>query len=194
MEKRGLTDRLEAAGASEAVFFGDEMRLGLMGQVRRVWAPVGFQVVQPREWGYEYEYLSVAVNSVAVNPMTGDLKWDWTSNMKSASLSEVVGSWQDSVEALVWDGAPGHRGSQYDEVEVQRIQQPPYSPELQPAERVFEYLRSKIEGIVYGKLAAKKKAVEAVLRNLVSQPERSGRPAGARQEPGGVGLDSRVDQ
>lgn len=167
MEKRGLTDRLEAAKVTEAVFFGDEMRLGLMGQVRRVWAPVGHRVVQPREWGYQYEYLNVAVN-----PMTGALKWDWTSNMKSASLSEVVESWQESVEALVWDRAPGHRGSAYDEVEVERVQQPPYSPELQPAERVFEYLRSEIEGIVYGELARKKAAVEAALQKLAACRER----------------------
>jgi hypothetical protein len=33
MEKRGLSERLEAEGHPESVFFGDEMRLGLIGQV-----------------------------------------------------------------------------------------------------------------------------------------------------------------
>ena len=138
-----------------------------MGQTRRVWAPVGFEVVQQKEIGYQYEYLNLAVN-----PMTGDLKWDWTSDMKSASLSTVVESWQESVEALVWDGAPGHRGSEYDEVEVECIQQPPYSPELQPAERVFEYVRARVEGIVYGQIESKKAAVEEALRKLAACRER----------------------
>jgi len=33
--------------------WGDEMRVGLIGQVRRVWAPIGFKVVQVVEYKYE---------------------------------------------------------------------------------------------------------------------------------------------
>jgi len=72
----------------------------------------------------------------------------------------------------VWDGAKGHQGEEYDEIEAARIQQPPHSPELQPAERVFEYLRARIEGIVYGELEAKKEAVEKELRKLAACPEK----------------------
>ena len=64
-------------------------------------------------------------------------------------------------EILVWDGARGHHGIAYEEVKVKRINQPAYSPQLNPAERVFEYLRDRIEGQVYGTIAAKKAAVEA---------------------------------
>ena len=49
---------------------------------------------------------------------------------------------------------------------------PAYSPELNPAERVFEYLRSKVEGEVYGTIAAKQQAVEAELKVLIAGPER----------------------
>lgn len=171
MEKGGLTCRLEEAGApEEAVFFSDEMRLGLMGQVRRVWAPVGFKPVQKVQLEYEYEYVSVAVD-----PMTGELKWDWTSDMTSDSLSSVLSGWEEELEgnlqAIVWDGAPGHRGSEYEDLQVERVQQPPYSPELQPVERVFEYLRARIEGIVFETLDAKKGAVESELQALSESPE-----------------------
>ena len=71
----------------------------------------------------------------------------------------------------MWDGAKGHGGAEYDPVDVVRIQQPPYSPELQPAERIFQYLRARVEGIVYGTLAAKKEAVESELRKLAACPE-----------------------
>lgn len=171
MEKRGLTERLEAAGASESVFFGDEMRLGLIGQVRRRWAPRGVKIRQPVEFTYEWAYLNLAVD-----PMEGTLKWDWTSDMKAESIAPVLGSWEDArggfLEAIVWDGAKGHQGEEYDEVEARRIQQPPYSPELQPVERIFQYLRARIEGIVYGELDAKKEAVESELRKLAACPEK----------------------
>ena len=55
-------------------------------------------------------------------------------------------------------------------MEVSRIQQPPHSPELQSVERIFEYLRARIEGIVCGKLEAKKEAVENQLRKLAACP------------------------
>jgi hypothetical protein len=62
VEKRGLSECLESAGLpdagtseaglSESVFFGDEMRLGLIGQVRRRWAPRGVKIRQPVEFTY----------------------------------------------------------------------------------------------------------------------------------------------
>jgi len=171
VEKRGLSGRLEAEESleerPEAVFFGDEMRLGLIGQVRRRWAPRGVKIRQPVEFTYEWAYLNLAVN-----PMEGSLKWDWTSDMKAESIAPVLESWKDSIAAMVWDGARGHQGAEYDEACVSRIQQPPYSPELQPVERIFQYLRGRVEGIVYGELDAKKEAVESELRNLAASPEK----------------------
>ena len=155
------------------------MRVGLIGQVRRRWAPRGVKIRQQVEFTYKWTYLNLAVD-----PMEGILKWDWTSDMKAESIAPVLKSWSEapesspegslegSLEAIVWDGAKGHQGAEYDEVEACRIQQPPYSPELQPAERVFEYLRARIEGIVYGALDAKKEAVERELRKLTACPEK----------------------
>ena len=167
MEKRGLSECLEAEGNPESVFFGDEVRLGLIGQVRRRWAPRGVKIRQPVEFTYEWTYLNLAVD-----PLEGTSKWDWTPDMKAESIAPVLKSWEDSLGAIVWDGARGHQGEEYDEVEARRIQQPPYSPELQPVERIFQYLRARIEGIVYGELDAKKEAVESELRKLVACPEK----------------------
>lgn len=49
---------------------------------------------------------------------------------------------------------------------------PPYSPELNPAERVFEELRRATEGKVYATLDEKVAAVEERLRGLEADPER----------------------
>jgi transposase len=144
------------------------MRVGLIGQVRRVWAPRGTKVQQGVEYKREWVYLNLAVNG-----LTGELRWDWTTNMKGESIAPVVTQWADEgVDTIVWDRAPGHRGAAYQDVAVNLVEQPPYSPELNPAERVFEYLRSRIEGRVYGAIATKKQAVETELENLSAAPEK----------------------
>jgi len=56
---------------------------------------------------------------------------------------------------------------------------PSYSPELNPAERVFEAVRRWVEGRRYERIEAKNVAVEAVLRRLEAEGKVSslvGRP------------------
>lgn len=170
MEKRGLSAELEEVGCTgvAGLYWGDEMRVGLIGQVRRVWAPRGVKIEQAVEYKREWAYLNLAVNG-----LTGQLHWNWTENMKGKSIAPVVKQWaDDGVETIVWDRARGHRGPAYQDVPVKLVEQPPYSPQLNPSERVFEYLRSKVEGQVYGTITAKKEAVEAELRRLVAAPDK----------------------
>ena len=144
------------------------MRVGLIGCVRRGWAPVGVQVVQTVEYTRAWAYLHLAVNG-----LKGKLRWTWTEHINAESIVPVVKQWsRRRVKFLVWDRARGHRGPLYDTVRLQRIEQPPYSPELNPPERVFEYLRAAVEGKVYGTLDAKKEAIEAVLRELAASPDK----------------------
>ena len=49
---------------------------------------------------------------------------------------------------------------------------PPYSPELNPAERIFEEVRRWTEGKVYSSIEDKVEAVEAFLTELESDPDR----------------------
>jgi hypothetical protein len=170
LEKGGFTAQLQEAGCTDVatLYWSDEMRIGLMGQVRQIWAPRGIKVRQAVEYQREWAYLDLAVNGLA-----GKLLWNWTGNMKGESIAPVVKGWGEKGAAtVVWDRAPGHRGEAYLDVQVKLIEQPPYSPELNPAERVFEYLRGKVEGKVYGTLIAKMKTVEVELDKLAADPER----------------------
>ncbi len=84
------------------IFWSDEMRVGLLGVVRRVWASVGVKLIQPLEYKYEWVYLNLAVNA-----LTGALLWDWTPNIKAVSIAPVVQSWLEAgVETLIWVGSP----------------------------------------------------------------------------------------
>jgi hypothetical protein len=76
------------------------------------------------------------------------------------------------VATLVWDGAPGHRDGWVRELGMPLIGLPPYSPELHPAERVFQEVRRAIEGKVDATLEDKMMAVAEFLRELEAAPER----------------------
>jgi transposase len=148
------------------------MRLGLRGQLRRVWAPRGVKVRQPLELTYEWRYLALAVDGPG-----GRLSWCWLPNMKQEAVAAAIGHWRaDGLAAAVWDGASSHRARLVREQAraqgLALVGLPPASPELNPAERVFEVLRGAVEGRVYGTLDAKMAAVERELATLAAQPER----------------------
>ena len=126
--------------------FADEMRVGLRGMVRRVWGRRGVKVVQRVQLVYRWMYLFLVVDG-----RRGRLLWPWIDSMKSEAIASAVSGLrhQTDVEALVWDGARGHRGEKVESVGMPTIVQPPYSPELNPAERVFEEVRRWVEGRIY---------------------------------------------
>lgn len=77
------------------------------------------------------------------------------------------------VSALVWDSARRHRSEWGRNVSgVKTVVQAAYSPELNPAERVFEEVWRWVEGRVYGSIEEKMEAVNAYLSKLESDPER----------------------
>ena len=171
MEKGGLVDSLTRAGVtSETVFgFADEMRVGLRGMVRRVWGRRGVKVHQRVQLVYEWMYLFLVVDV-----RRGRLLWSWIDSMKSAAIAAAVDGLKhhSDMEALVWDGARGHRGEMVRSVGLATIIQPPYSPELNPAERVFQEVRRWVEGRIYGSIDDKMEAVDAYLGKLESDPGR----------------------
>ena len=173
MEKGGLNEALAAqeVTAGTTVHLLDELRLGLHGRTRRVLAPRGVKVVQRVQIEYCWRYLLLAVD-----PLQGTICWAWLGGMKQAYLRPVLKDWR--LGCVVWDGAPSHRGKQIAALAMTRIALPPYSPELNPAERIFEEIRARTEGVVYESLEAKRAVAEAYLQELGRDPERVTRLCG----------------
>jgi transposase len=157
--------------SASALLHADELRLGLHGQVRRVLAPRGVKVVQPVQIEYRWRYLLLGVE-----PRTGALRWRWLERFRQDRLQPVLADW--APDAIIWDGAGAHRGKQLGDLPTARIFLPPYSPELNPAERVLEEIRRRVEGRVYDSLDVKQAEVDAYLQELAADPARVKRLCG----------------
>ena len=96
--------------------------------------------------------------------------------MKQTALLPILTQWDCPV--LVWDGAGSHRGKLLETLKTKRVFLPSYSPELNPAERIFEEIRRVVEGLVYSSLAEKKGVVERWLLEFASDVERVKRLCG----------------
>jgi transposase len=122
------------------VWFFDEHRLGLKPIVRKVWSKRGERPIAQVEHRYEWLYVYGFVE-----PKTGKTQWylipsvniQWMNLvLKTFAAEEGVG--EEKIILLVQDRAGWHRSGKV-EVPQGIISEflPPYSPELQPAERLW---------------------------------------------------------
>ncbi len=108
---------------------------------------------------FRWSYLVLGVDVIR-----GELHWGWSQRMNQQQLVPIFEQWP--MDGVVWDGAPSHRGKLMGRLGFSRIFLPSYSPELNPAERVFEEVRQHVEGEVYPSLEAKRVAIDHLLSQL----------------------------
>jgi transposase len=113
---------------------------------------------------------------LAVNPKTGELRWRWIERMSQEHIKPILSEW--NLDGLVWDRAPSHRAKSLRELPTKWVFLPSYSPELNPAERIFEEVRRRVEGRVYDSIEDKQAEVESYLRQLSVDRERIKRLCG----------------
>jgi DDE superfamily endonuclease len=162
-----MTAALAGAGVPRGagVVLADELRLGLRGQVRKVLAPRGVKVAQRLQLRHQWAYLLLAVD-----PRAGALRWRWLARCRAEPIRAALADWAPG--AVVWDGHGAHTAHLLDELPTVRVRLPAYSPELNPAERVFQELRRRVEGWTYAALQDKQALADAYLTELARQPER----------------------
>jgi hypothetical protein len=93
---------LKAQGvrAGQRVVFVDEMRVGLIGQVRRRWAVRGVRLCQRVERSSKWRYLQVAVD-----PLSGEVWWRWSARLGKEAAVAALSAWRAlGVEVVVWEG------------------------------------------------------------------------------------------
>src|SRR3954447_18768163 len=140
---RQVADRHREAGRVE-LWFMDEARVGQKGGLTHVWYQKGVRPRGVRQQGFASAYLFGAVcpergKGVAlVLPEVSTAAMD----VFLAELSRAVPA--GTHAALVLDGAGWHVSEDLTvPANLILIHPPPYSPELNPVERVWEYLRDR---------------------------------------------------
>ena len=160
--------------------FTDEARFGRMNRPRPCWAPIGTRPAVAAQLIREYIYLYGAVS-----PKDGTCVYLImpTSNTASfqAFLDVLARRFARQDILLVLDGAPNHRcGELAIPDNITLLYLPPYSPELNPKENLWDEIREKI----FKNYALKSMdAVRAKLRQAILYIERNSASSFAPSPP-----------
>lgn len=153
--------------------FQDEGRFGLLGSPRRCWAPTGIRpVVGARlERKYLYAFSAVSPHDGVLDSLV--LPWVSAETM-SLFLAEVSRRHRDEFVLMVMDQAGWHlAGALMVPANMRLVFLPPYSPELNPAEHLWESIREEcFANHVFADLDAVENALTRGLQALESDPAR----------------------
>ncbi len=143
-------------GRPVEVWAEDEHRLGLKPVRRRVWAPVG---ARPVALGHHrYEWLHV---TAFVQPTSGEAVWYLSTGLSKplfeallAAFARQTGAGRRRSIVLVLDNAGWHGpGGLAIPHGISLVFLPPYSPELQPAERLWPLVDEPVVNRHFASLA-----------------------------------------
>ena len=132
------------AGTPVEVWFQDEARVGQQGTLTYVWAETGSRPRALKDLRYEWAYIFGAVcaergvGAALVMPHCN-------AEAMTLHLAEISKAVAAGAHALVvLDGAGWHQtgGRLRVPANISLLHLPPYSPELNPVETVWEYLRA----------------------------------------------------
>lgn len=124
------------------MWFQDEARVGQQGTLTRVWADRGSRPTAVKQTEYEWVYVYGAVN-----PITGASSAMLAPTVNTAYMNEHLRFISEEVDAtahvvLVLDQAGWHVAKALVvPANITLLHLPPYSPELNPIERLWLYLK-----------------------------------------------------
>ena len=131
-----------ARGKPLEVWFQDEARIGQKGTLTRIWARLGSRPRGPRDSRYEWADIFAAVCSERATGAALVMPYANTEamNLHLQEISRAVAP--GAHAALVFDGAGWHTSPALEPPDnITPIRLPPYAPELNPTENIWEYMR-----------------------------------------------------
>lgn len=152
----------------------DEHRLGLKPILGRVWAPRNrrptVRVQHRYQWLYVYAFAC---------PESGTSQYWLVPEVNTTAFELVLGAFARSVGAgadrhilLVLDGAGWHTaGTLSVPAGIELVVLPPYSPELQPAERLWALTDAGLKNRHFETLAALEATLATQCQKLEAAPE-----------------------
>jgi len=146
--KLKLPERLQAVRDAHPdkqlrVYFQDESRFGQQGTTTNLWARRGSRPTAVRQTEYRYLWVLGAVCQ-ETGHAEGLLSPQLNTKIVNLFLEQFARTLApDEHAAMIWDGAGFHTSKQLQvPANVTILQLPPYSPELNPIENLWHYLKS----------------------------------------------------
>lgn len=127
----------------ENIFFFDESRFGTQSIIGYAWFPKNQPAVVKKSCGYQNSYIYSATNSFTGQHFTLELPLVNTDHM-NVFLQQMSCEFKHKI-TIIMDRASWHRSKTLeipDNIEI--ILLPPYSPELNPVERLWLYIKDKV--------------------------------------------------
>src|SRR4051794_7453912 len=163
-----------ARGRTLELWWQDEARIGQQGTLTRGWGEQGSRPAAPRDQRYSWAYLFGAIcpargcGAALVLPFAN-------ADMMNLHLAEISANVAPGAHAvLIIDDAGWHQTGDKLRVpdNITLLHLPPYSPELNPVENIWAYLRSnKLSNRVFETYDAIVDACCAAWLWLAAQPE-----------------------
>jgi transposase len=140
---------------------------GLISNFRRSWSKVGERTIIDSQISRENRYLFSAVSPLTGNSFHISSIDGFDSEAVHTFLLELKKKHTDKTVILVWDNAPCHKPHIHQEIPGLIILfLPPYSPELNPAERFFEELRKSTANQIFKTIEEQETVIEKRLNEL----------------------------
>ena len=167
--KEQLGQKLEAlgieAGSKVKIWVMDEARFGLHTQLRRVWTLRGKRPVVTRQIKYQWDYLYGALSVTGGDAHFAHLpsvSQEWDENY----LQDLAHTAEDAVHVLIRDQAGFHLrdGDPRLPGNVRIVDLPPYSPELNPCEQLWDILKDDIANRVFPNISELRTGMRASLQ------------------------------
>lgn len=123
--------------------FQDEARFGRIDVLKRCWAPTGVRPILKKQIVREYTYAYGAIC-----PFDGESCFlilpAMNKNWMILMLQEMAERYKDNFLLMVCDGAASHKiKAELLPDNIQLIYLPPYSPQLNPQENIWDDMREK---------------------------------------------------
>ena len=156
------------------VWVADEHRYGLLPVIRRCWSLKGVRVKAPYytkyQWGYIYEALEVDGENKTELFFSPSVSKEIT-KLFLEQISQVD---PEAIHVVVWGQAGFHQkdGEQSVPANVRLFPLPPYSPELNPVEKLGDMVKDAIANKVYPSLELLEKAILKELDDFRKFPKR----------------------
>jgi transposase len=151
--------------------FQDEARFGRINNPRRCWAPKGIRPSVGSQRVRESVYVYAAV-SPAEGHLVSLVLPETNTTMMSLFLGEVAKRFPDKFVLMFMDQAGWHRSGALAIPERMRLRWlPPYSPECNPTEHIWEEIREKWFGnTVFASLDNVEEMLTNALFNMENNP------------------------